>query len=474
MPRRTRCDARSAPTIAHAGGGHATLVRGSPALRSSVPPFEPQPQALTALSRRLKEQFDPTRHPQPGPHGHEGLSGDADHPSRPPSSPIRSSRKPNTILRNCVHCGFCTATCPTYVELGNELDSPRGRIYLIKDMLENDKPASAEVALHIDRCLSCLSCVTTCPSGVDYMHLIDQARVRVEKTYRRPIGDRLMRVMLAACCPIAAASAWPCGCPFASALRGADRAALASSAAGCAMLRPRARIACRDETSIQLPAPRLQSGGDAAGAGGAPHRLRAGGPRSRHQRRDDPAPQPLRRGGRAGAKARDAAARWCTTWAARRKALALARAEHRGVDTSADRTKRLDAILITASGCGTTIKDYAHMLRLRSGLCQAGGADLGAGARHHRVSCLARHPAAGAAARISSSPITLACSMQHGQGIVTEPKVAPPARRASRCATSPRAISAAARPEPTISCSRRSRPGCATARSRTSSPSRPT
>jgi len=97
------------------------------------------------------------------------------------------------ILRRCVHCGFCLATCPTYLELGNELDSPRGRIYLIKDMLENGKPASKEVVTHIDRCLSCLSCVTTCPSGVDYMHLVDQARVRIEKTYKRPLGDRFVR-----------------------------------------------------------------------------------------------------------------------------------------------------------------------------------------------------------------------------------------------------------------------------------------
>ncbi len=82
----------------------------------------------------------------------------------------------NKILRTCVHCGFCTATCPTYVLLGDELDGPRGRIYLIKDMLENDKPATALVAKHIDRCLSCLSCMTTCPSGVNYMHLVDQGR----------------------------------------------------------------------------------------------------------------------------------------------------------------------------------------------------------------------------------------------------------------------------------------------------------
>src|ERR1700687_1298759 len=101
------------------------------------------------------------------------------------------------ILRTCVHCGFCTATCPTYVLLGDELDSPRGRIYLIKDMLENDRPATADVVKHIDRCLSCLACMTTCPSGVHYMHLVDPARAHIETTYRRPLHDRALRAILA-------------------------------------------------------------------------------------------------------------------------------------------------------------------------------------------------------------------------------------------------------------------------------------
>src|ERR1700747_1873613 len=100
------------------------------------------------------------------------------------------------ILRACVHCGFCTATCPTYVLLGDEDDSPRGRIYLAKEMLEKGEPARREVVKHIDRCLSCLGCMTTCPSGVHYMHLIDHARAHVEKTYRRPPGDWLVRAML--------------------------------------------------------------------------------------------------------------------------------------------------------------------------------------------------------------------------------------------------------------------------------------
>src|SRR5215468_12081518 len=100
------------------------------------------------------------------------------------------------ILRACVHCGFCTATCPTYVLLGDEDDSPRGRIYLAKEMLERGEPARREVVKHIDRCLSCLGCMTTCPSGVHYMHLIDHARAHVEKTYRRPFADRLVRPAL--------------------------------------------------------------------------------------------------------------------------------------------------------------------------------------------------------------------------------------------------------------------------------------
>src|SRR5215468_11779812 len=92
------------------------------------------------------------------------------------------------ILRTCVHCGFCTATCPTYVLLGDELDSPRGRIYLIKDMLAGGERATADTVKHIDRCLSCLSCMTTCPSGVNYMHLVDHARRWIEKHHRRPRG----------------------------------------------------------------------------------------------------------------------------------------------------------------------------------------------------------------------------------------------------------------------------------------------
>ncbi len=108
----------------------------------------------------------------------------------------------DSILRKCVHCGFCTATCPTYLLLGNELDSPRGRIYLIKDMLEGDTPPSPEVAVHIDRCLTCLSCMTTCPSGVDYDHLLAIGREVLEGDPRsRPAVDRFWRGLLDAVVP---------------------------------------------------------------------------------------------------------------------------------------------------------------------------------------------------------------------------------------------------------------------------------
>ncbi len=156
------------------------------------------------------------------------------------------------ILRACVHCGFCTATCPTYVLLGDELDSPRGRIYLIKDMLEHDRPATPEVVKHIDRCLSCLSCMTTCPSGVHYMHLVDHARAHIEETYTRPLPDRALRELLGG---DAVSGALPRGVapgplakPLAPLLDRArarpPRRHAAAGACGAAAARPRDRAAC--------------------------------------------------------------------------------------------------------------------------------------------------------------------------------------------------------------------------------------
>ena len=130
----------------------------------------------------------------------EALS-DADQFHRRAACATRTPPSSNQVLRTCVHCGLCTATCPTFLLLGDELDSPRGRIYLIKDMLETGRPATEEVVRHVDRCLSCLACMTTCPSGVNYMHLVDHARTYIEHTYRRPLAERAAaRACWAWCC----------------------------------------------------------------------------------------------------------------------------------------------------------------------------------------------------------------------------------------------------------------------------------
>ncbi len=170
------------------------------------------------------------------------------------------------ILRACVHCGFCTATCPTYVLLGDELDSPRGRIYLIKEMLEHDAPATADVVKHIDRCLSCLACMTTCPSGVHYMHLVDHARVHIEETYRRPLVDRLMRGFLANVMP------------YPVRLRAAMLAAKLGKAAGAAVRADRPQAARRRAAACAVaPAGADDAAAGLSGRGRAPRPRRAAG-----------------------------------------------------------------------------------------------------------------------------------------------------------------------------------------------------
>ena len=190
------------------------------------------------------------------------------------------------ILRACVHCGFCTATCPTFVLLGDELDSPRGRIYLIKDMLEKNRPADALTVKHIDRCLSCLACMTACPSGVNYMHLVDGARSHIEKTFQRPLADRLLRALLGVVLP------YPNRFRLALA---ASRLALPFSALYPA-LRPHRAAACRDaapgaqEHGHPPIAPRESATAPLArrGPGGASRRLRSAGLAAGDQRCRDP------------------------------------------------------------------------------------------------------------------------------------------------------------------------------------------
>jgi glycolate oxidase iron-sulfur subunit len=317
----------------------------------------------------------------------------------------------NEILRSCVHCGFCTATCPTYQVLGDELDSPRGRIYLIKDMLENDRDPDEKTVTHIDRCLSCLACMTTCPSDVHYMHLVDQARDYIEARYRRPLGDRALRWVLARILP------YP----------GRFRLALLGARIG----RPFRGL---------MPDPRLRAMLEMA-----PKRIP---PVSRN---DDPQTFPAQ-GERkkrvalmTGCAQRalntdinDATIRLltragCEVVVAEGAGCCGALTHHMGKTAESHATAEknitawtremegegLDAIVINTSGCGTTVKDYGHMFRLE--------------------------PLAEAAARVGSIAMDVsellmqldlpegedkgmvvayhaACSLQHGQQIKTYPK----------------------------------------------------
>ena len=318
----------------------------------------------------------------------------------------------NKILRACVHCGFCLATCPTYVLLGDELDSPRGRIYLIKDMLEKDKPASAKVVKHIDRCLSCLSCMTTCPSGVHYMHLVDHARRHIEETYTRPLGDRLLRALLAWVVPsptrfrLALTGAWFAR-PFVKVLPRRLRAMMALAPAALPSPSPvdrpqvfpaegarRGRVALLAGCAQQVLAPTINE---------ATVRL-------------------LTRHGVEVVVARGAGCCGAITHHLGREAAARASikanvaAWTREVDGDG-----LDAVVINTSGCGTTIKDYGFILR--------GDPDWADKAA--KVSALAKDITEfltglglNAAARETGLTVAYqsACSMQHGQGITAEPK----------------------------------------------------
>ncbi|MEM7320710.1 MAG: heterodisulfide reductase-related iron-sulfur binding cluster, partial [Pseudomonadota bacterium] len=265
------------------------------------------------------------------------------------------TNRANEILRKCVHCGFCTATCPTYQVLGDELDSPRGRIYLIKDMLENERVPDAKTVAHIDRCLSCLACMTTCPSGVHYMHLVDHARAYIEQTYKRPLSDRILRWVLARILPFPIR--------FRLALLGAKLA------------RPFRRL---------LPDPRLRAMLDMA-----PSRIPA------VSRNDDPQSFPAKSTQRkrvalmtgCAQKAlntdiNDATIRLltrlgCEVVVANGAGCCGALTHHMGKEKESHRAaaanirawcreidgRGLDAIVINTSGCGTTVKVYGHMFR---------------------------------------------------------------------------------------------------------------
>jgi glycolate oxidase iron-sulfur subunit len=315
-------------------------------------------------------------------------------------------------LRNCVHCGFCLATCPTYTLLGDELDSPRGRIYLIKDMLEHDRPASAEVALHVDRCLSCLACQTTCPSGVRYQHLIDHARAHVEKTYRRPFLDRALRAVLANLLP------YPGRFRFALMLAG-----LARPFRGLVMGRIGAMLALapshpptqdRAFTGEIFPAVGPRRGRVALLAGCAQKVIAPSinAATIRLLNRHGVEVVVPRAAGCCGAIVHHMGK------AAQARALALDTI--RAWTDEAD-AHGLDAIVVNTSGCGTEIKDYGHIFRDDPVWAEPAA----------RVSTLTRDISE-YMAEIGLKPpeqwagLTVAyhaaCSLQHGQQVTGQPK----------------------------------------------------
>lgn len=316
----------------------------------------------------------------------------------------------NEILRSCVHCGFCTATCPTYMVLGDELDSPRGRIYLIKDMLENGRPADAKTVKHIDRCLSCLACMTTCPSGVHYMHLIDHARAHIEKTYKRPVMDRLLRFTLSKILP------YP------------NRFRLALLAAKIG--RPFRRF---------IPDPRLKAMLEMA-----PRQIP---PVSRN---DDPQTFPaetkpkMRVALMTGCAQKalntdinDATIRLlrrlgCEVVVAKGAGCCGALTHHMGRESESHASARnninawmdelngdgLDAVVINTSGCGTTVKDYGHMFR-NDPLANDAAKISELAMDISEVLMQLDMPKADMNIRVAYHA---ACSLQHGQQIKTYPK----------------------------------------------------
>jgi glycolate oxidase iron-sulfur subunit len=326
------------------------------------------------------------------------------------------------ILRACVHCGFCTATCPTYVLLGDELDSPRGRIYLIKEMLEKDKPPTEEVVKHIDRCLSCLACMTTCPSGVHYMHLVDQARVRIERDYRRPLAERLLRTVLAFVLPRPGAFRASMilarlGRPLA-ALLPSPKASVSPTLLG----RIKAMLAL---APARLPPPGPAAGSVFAAAGrrrGRVALLQGCAQQVLAPRINQAAINVLTRHGIEVVLVRDEQCCGALTHHLGHDgdALARARANITAWQQEAER-EGLDAILVTTSGCGTVIKEYGYMLR----------EDRDFAAPAAKISALTKDISEFLAS-IDLAPTRLrsevtiayhsACSLQHGQKITALPK----------------------------------------------------
>lgn len=317
----------------------------------------------------------------------------------------------NEVLRTCVHCGFCTATCPTYQVLGDELDSPRGRIYLIKDMLENGRPADEKTVKHIDRCLSCLACMSTCPSGVHYMHLVDHARAYIEQTYKRPLFERVLRWTLAQILPYpmrfrVALLGAKIGRPFAS-------------------LMPDARLKAMLEMAPKTipPVSRNDDPQTFPAVGETKMRVALMTGCAQKALNTDINDATIRLLTRLGCEVVIAEGMGCcgalVHHMGKEKESHATAAKNIHAWMAEDRGEGLDAIVINTSGCGTTVKDYGHMFR-NEPLAQEAA----------RVSELAMDvsevlmkldvPEGGEqGVRVAYHA---ACSLQHGQQIKTFPK----------------------------------------------------
>ena len=323
----------------------------------------------------------------------------------------------NGILRNCVHCGFCTATCPTYVLLGDELDSPRGRIYLMKEMLESGKPATAQVVKHVDRCLSCLSCMTTCPASVNYMHLVDHARAYIQQTYRRPIADRLLRWVLA--------KVLPDPDRFYAALRLA------------AVARPLAPVFALVPFLKPIAAMLELSGNKQRGEGTAEGQTVFRGPGTRTARVAlltgcvQPVLAPhinaatIRLLNRLGVEVVTPPAQGCCGALVHHMGREEAAREtaRRNIDAWSSELDRegLDAIIINASGCGTTVKDYGHLLAHDEAYAEKADriSDLATDISQFLDKMTIKSVADLPALKVAYHS---ACSLQHGQKVRLEPK----------------------------------------------------
>ena len=322
-----------------------------------------------------------------------------------------ATARSNEILRTCVHCGFCTATCPTYAVLGDELDSPRGRIYLIKDMLEKGRPADAQTVKHIDRCLSCLACMTTCPSGVHYMHLVDHAREYIEQTYKRPLSDRVLRWVLARILP------YPTR--FRLALLGAKIGRPFKA------LMPDARLRAMLEMAPKHIPPVSRNDDPQVFAPMGEKKMRVAlmtgcAQRALNTDINDATIRLLRR---LGAEVVIADGQGCCG--------ALTHHMGKTAESHATAAKNirawsremagqgLDAVVINTSGCGTTVKDYGHMFR--NDPLAAEAAAVSAIAMDVSEVLMKLDLPKGAAQDMKVA-YHAACSLQHGQQIKTYPK----------------------------------------------------